>query len=299
MKWDGKTKAPRLGMRIFEILIKVGGIIPAYFILSFVALVYTFKNNDVKRNLRSYRKKLGLKTNFFNFYVHNFAVGFTMVDRFAHLIKKKSPFRFENIGEEHLHNALANQKGLILLSAHIGNQEVAGDVLFERIQTKVNYFMLDNESEAVKQLTNRLSESRNVAIVPTNSDPFSKMIAIKKAIEHNEIVCMLGDRVFGEESSKKQVFLGQEAEFPTFPFEIAALTGAPIIAVVTVKTGLYRYRQKVYEYISFDGINRKNRADYIQTAMQKYVTILEQIVRETPYQWFNFYDFWNEFDSKE
>ena len=44
--------------------------------------------------------------------------------------------------------------------------------------------------------------------------------------------------------------------------------------------------------MQFTGVTRENRDKMIYTAMERYVGILEQIVKEQPYQWFNFYDFW-------
>jgi predicted LPLAT superfamily acyltransferase len=45
--------------------------------------------------------------------------------------------------------------------------------------------------------------------------------------------------------------------------------------------------------MQFDGVTAENRDKYIFTAMERYVGILEQVVKESPYQWFNFYDFWS------
>jgi len=39
-------------------------------------------------------------------------------------------------------------------------------------------------------------------------------------------------------------------------------------------------------------LNRKNRQQDIQAYTQKHVDILEKQMLETPYNWFNFYDYW-------
>jgi predicted LPLAT superfamily acyltransferase len=295
-RWDGKSKGSSKGILIFMKVIRTCGLFPAYFMLHFVVIKYALKKNEF-RYFKSFRSKLGLKANRFHFYKQNLSIGYMMIDRFAHLIMKKSPFTFQNIEENKIVEALEKGKGLILLSSHIGNQEVAGDVLFERVKTTVNYFMLDNENPDVKEVIETFIEKRNVNIIPTNSDPFDMMIKIKDALERNEIVCMLGDRVMGEESFEKVDFLGKEAKFPTYPFEVALLTGSPMITAVTVKTGYKSYRQKVYDYIQMDNIPRKERQAAKKDAMVKFVGYLEDKAKENPYQWFNFYDFWNEFDA--
>jgi len=58
------------------------------------------------------------------------------------------------------------------------------------------------------------------------------------------------------------------------------------------ENGLKKYVFKAFAPMQFTGVTRENRDKMIYTAMERYVGILEQIVKEQPYQWFNFYDFW-------
>ncbi len=294
--WDGRSKTSSLGMWIFIKIISFLGLLPAYILLAFVTIYYTVFSRALKKYIEAFRSKLWLTTDNWNVYKHIFTFGMNLVDKFAHLAVKKSPFTFVCIGEEHLVNALKKKKGLILLSSHIGNQEIAGNVLFDHIKTPVNFLMLDNEKKSIKKVTKKFTRNRKINIISTDIDELDKMIKVKTALNNNEIVCMLADRIMGNEQVKKLSFLGKEANFPTSPFNIAAITGSPVIAVVTVKTGLKQYTQKAYDFISFDNVTRTNRDQLIQKAMKKYVSILEEIVNEHPYQWFNFYDFWEEFN---
>lgn len=297
-RWDGQTKGAPWGIRFFMKLIRATGLVLPYVMLTIVAITYSFNKNHFKF-ISTYRKRLGLRTSWWNFYRHNLALGFMMIDRFAHLVMKKSPFVFECIGEQKIVDALALNKGLILLSAHIGNQEVAGDVLFDHVKTTVNYLMLDNETPEMKEVFGEFIKERNVKIIPTNLDGLEMMMKVKNALNNNEIVCMLGDRVMGNESFEEIPFLGLNARIPTYPFEVAALTGSPIVTAVTVKKGIHRYNQKVYDYLPFDDIKRSERKAYIRQSMEKYVAILEDMVRENPYQWFNFFDFWEEYKTDQ
>lgn len=293
--WEGRSVASSGGIWIFMKAIRLLGLGPAYFILWFTAAYYTVFVRFYVKYLKSYRKKLNLKTNFWNIYKHDYYLGANMVDRFAHLVMKKSPFHFTCIGEHFLHEALNQKKGMILISSHVGNQEIGGDVLFEHLKTRVNFVQLDNEKESIKNVTKQATEKREINIISTNLDDLEMMIQIKNALNNNEIVCFLGDRVMGNEDSKPINFLGKETRFPTGPFRVALITGAPVITTVTVKTGFKTYLQKVYNQITFDNISRSDRDHYLQKAMEEYATNLEEMVREYPYQWFNFYDYWGEF----
>lgn len=293
--WDGRTKAPSLGIRIFLWLITKLGLFPAYALLAFVSIFYTFNTSLHKKFIASYRNKLGLKTNYFQVYKHNFIFGIKIIDRYAHILKRKSPFKFTCIGEEHMHNALKLNKGLILLTAHIGNQQIGSDNLLVKMNTAINLLMFDNEKESIKDLVKNVDNIVKLNIIDVKQDSVAIMLDINNALERNEIVCMMGDRIAGKEKSVEVDFLGKKAEFPLGPFEIAMITGAPIITTLTVKKGYNSYLQKVYNYLHFENVERNQRKEYLKSHMIKYVEILEEMVKEYPYQWFNFYDFWKEY----
>ncbi len=42
------------------------------------------------------------------------------------------------------------------------------------------------------------------------------------------------------------------------------------------------------------GANRQERTTAIEIGMTRYVTRLQDLVRKHPYNWFNFYDFWQD-----
>jgi predicted LPLAT superfamily acyltransferase len=45
---------------------------------------------------------------------------------------------------------------------------------------------------------------------------------------------------------------------------------------------------------SLEGARGDERSARVDEAMRQFVSTLEQTVREHPYQWFNFYDFWRQ-----
>jgi len=53
-----------------------------------------------------------------------------------------------------------------------------------------------------------------------------------------------------------------------------------------------RYRIHFEPLADFSSIPTGQRGAATQAAMKRYVGLLEQHCRETPYNWFNFFDFW-------
>ena len=88
-------------------------------------------------------------------------------------------------------------------------------------------------------------------------------------------------------------FLGHDSAWPQGGWLLASLLKCPVMAVFC-----YPYQNKQHvaihmlsERFSFP---RSERNTQLRRIMQDYVAIVEQHCRLTPYQWFNFYPFWDE-----
>jgi predicted LPLAT superfamily acyltransferase len=105
------------------------------------------------------------------------------------------------------------------------------------------------------------------------------MLRVKECLERGEVVGILADRVYGEEATRAVPFLGEPARFSLSPFRLARITGAPALTVFGLFHGGRRY-EIVFEPLA-------------APEPEPYVEILERHARRTPYNWFNFYDFWS------
>jgi len=81
-------------------------------------------------------------------------------------------------------------------------------------------------------------------------------------------------------------FFGRPAPFPMGPFLLASAVGVPLVPAFCLLTADYRYLVKVVEPFTV------HRGDE-EKAAQAWGSLLEDIVREHPTQWFNFFDIWN------
>jgi predicted LPLAT superfamily acyltransferase len=290
--WDGQSKGSARGTSVFLWLVSHCGVIPAYCLLVFVSFFYALADKRSAQALRSLRKRLGLRTSLFHRMRHCFSFGVSLIDKYAFLTGKDSFFRFESIREDLISGAVGKGRGAILLGAHFGNWEIAGNLLAHRLDAEVYCVMLDAERPDIKGMFKKAFDARTATIISVGGDGFDAMLAVHEAIKKNGIVCMMGDRIAPGGKTQVHNFLGGDVEFPLGPFAVAAATGAPIIPILITKSGLRKYIFKAYAPILFDGISRENRENFIFTAVERYVGILEQAVKERPYEWFNFYDFW-------
>src|SRR5699024_4412734 len=89
-------------------------------------------------------------------------------------------------------------------------------------------------------------------------------------------------------------FLGRQAQFPLTPWLIAASLGVPIILCIGLYRGGKRYDVYFEQITAPVQLKRSERKQQAVQWVEWYVSRLEAYAREAPYNWFNFYHFWNE-----
>ena len=87
-------------------------------------------------------------------------------------------------------------------------------------------------------------------------------------------------------------FLGKMAPFPVGPFRMAALLRRPVFFMAGLYLGGNRYQIHFEPLADFSATPRAERAAAIRVAQQHYADRLSHFCRIAPYNWFNFFDFW-------
>jgi predicted LPLAT superfamily acyltransferase len=286
-KWSGRSRGTVLGYCIFIKLIQWGGVKSAYRLLKFVSFYYyLFAASARKSIVQFYTQALqmpktkALATCRQNFY----CFGQTLIDRIAFLTGKTQPFSHDFIHEEYLQKIQQNGKGGILISAHLGNWETAGNLLKKRITSNINVVMVEAEAQKIKQLLDHTTGGSQFKIIAIKDD-LSHIIKISNALAANELIAMHGDRYTEDAKTISLTFLGKKAQFPLGPFLIASKFDAPVTFVFAVKKEAFHYQLSATLPIT-----EKMKPEAIALL---YVTELEKKVREYPEQWFNYYDFYS------
>jgi predicted LPLAT superfamily acyltransferase len=290
-QWQGKSKGPRLGYRIFIGILKKWGVRPAYFLLRFVTcwyFLFSSRSNGILYRFFRQRLHFGRWRSIIKIYSNYYLFGQTIIDRIVVMSGIPNSFTFNFDGEEHLHEMVAGKGGGLLLSAHAGNWEIAGHLL-KRLNTRINIVMFDGEHQQLKEYLASVTGERNANIIVIKND-LSHIYQIKEAIDNNELVCMHADRfVEGVKTSEAQ-FLGSSARFPVGPFVLADKFKVPVSIVFALKESKLHYHffaTPVKQYYS----DEKNSAR--QQLLNDFVQEMEKKVRQYPEQWYNYYEFWN------
>jgi predicted LPLAT superfamily acyltransferase len=290
--WQGKSRGTTLGYRIFVSVLKNFGITSAYWLLRFVALYFwLFSYKSSKPLFHYFHQKLGYgkMKSLRMLYINYYRFGQTLIDKVVVMAGIRNKFTYHFDGEENLHKIVALKKGGLLLSAHLGNWEVAGH-LFKRLGTRINIVMYDGEDRQIKNYLEHVTGKRNMNIIVIKDD-ISHIYAINEAFKNNELVCMHADRFVEGNKSMTGNFLGEPARFPVGPFVLAATFKVPVSYVFAFKETsrhYHLYASEIKEYMagSKDMITKEILTDFICQ--------MENKVKQYPEQWFNYYNFWQQ-----
>ncbi len=286
-RWDGKSKGTVLGYRIFVFFISKVGIRSAYFILYFVAAYYfLFLRKSNRAIFYYFRQRLGysaLKSRCMVFKSY-YTFGQTIIDKISITAGMRNKFTYQFDGVEILTDLLAKKQGGVLISAHIGNFEIA-EYFFGEIDLdfQINLVTTDLEHSAIKNYLESLSKGSSIKFIIIRED-LSHIFEINAALARNELVCFTGDRYFEGVKSLKIDFLGQEAQFPAGPFLIASRLKVPVVFVYVMKEPRLHYHLYARE------ASVKHRDE--NGLLKAYLESVESMIKSYPLQWFNYYDFW-------
>lgn len=288
-QWDGKSKGTLLGYKIFVFLIKKVGIRAAYTLLVFVAFYYflfypkSFKSIFYYLRHRQQYTRWRSLTGVFRVY---FVFGQTIIDKVAISAGLRDRFTYEFDGIDTLKEALADQKGGILISAHVGNFEIA-DKFFADIDVnfQINLVTAGQERTIIKEYMEGISGGSSVKFITIKED-LSHVFEINEALSNNELICFTGDRYFEGAKTLETTFLGAPARFPAGPFHIASRLSVPVIFVYVMK------EKNLHYHLYARRAEQVKRRD-VQSYLDAYTASVAQIVLKYPLQWFNFFAFWN------
>lgn len=288
--WDGRSKGSVLGYKIFVFLIKKIGIKSSYFILFFVASYYYLFQWKSNRYIGYfYKQRLGYsyfktqKSIFKNYYTF----GKTLIDRVAIGSGMRHKFTYEFDGIDILKRFLEQKKGGILISAHIGNFELA-EYFFQDIDMtgQINLVTTDSEHRAIKNYLESIAIKSSIKFILIQED-LSHIFQINQALANNELICFTGDRYIQSNKVLSTSFLGKEASFPAGPFLLASRLQVPVAYVFVMK------ETNTFYHLYTREATVKHRDS--QALLEDYVSHVTQMIRRYPLQWFNYFDFWNAF----
>lgn len=219
-----------------------------------------------------------------------FSFGLSIVDKFDAWLGKVDSKDVDLIGDESYQEILTGD-GAVLISAHLGNMEVCRTIFSDK--RPLNIISSNTHSPAFNSFMKKANADANINFFHIDNFGIGDTIKLKQKIEDKEAVIIFADRTSMNNPNNVNFvpFLGEEAPFGVGPFALATLMECPVYTIFCLKEqGRYRtYVEKLADPVK---INRKERQVYFKTLTEAFAQRLEKYVRLAPYQWYNFFNFW-------
>ena len=253
-----------------------------------IPFIMLFDRRAYRASYQFFRKRIGRGAlfSFLSVYANEFRMGQIVVDRFA-LYAGRS-FQLQNDDRPVFKRLEEGESGFVQLGSHTGNFEMAGYLL--RPMKRMGVLVFSGETETVMQQRDAVFSRSNIEMVPVSVD-MSHLFTLNEILRDGGIVSMPGDRVFGSQKTFSCPFFGEPAPFPAGPYMLAAQRSVPIVAVFVMKEGVRKYRiyaRQLGKTLDPDSPSRVRA----EAMARDFAVQLEDVVRQYPAQWFNFYDFW-------
>jgi predicted LPLAT superfamily acyltransferase len=268
-----------------------------YALLYPVALYFFLSSPQQRRAVRRFQERaLGRRPGARDLFKPFFVFSATLLDRLFLVDGKRHGYQLRVVGLDLLNERIDRGQGCILLGAHLGSFEAMRAVADTGCPVEVVALMHQDNSVNIASFLAEWGPRQAAAVIPLGRP--DAMLRAKECLERGGLVGILADRTPGTGKVTRVPFLGADAAFPVGPHILAGVLDAPVMIAFGVWTGPRSYEVHFRPFAERINMDRRNRQAALETAVQNYAGKFEEIAREFPYNWFNFYDFWEELGSR-
>lgn len=225
-------------------------------------------------------------------HIHMFAA--TLLDRLFFLARGERDFVVEVEGLDALDRCIDAGRGVLLVGSHQGSFEALRALGGRRPDVPLRVVLDKQKTPALTAVLEALAPDVGAAVIDASLGGASVALAMAEGAAQGGMVALLADRGHRNETMCRVPFLGKPAPFPAGPWLLAAALKIPVVLCMGIYLGGNRYRL-IFEAFS-DGIDipRGQRAAMLEALVARYAARVEHYARLYPFNWFNFYDFWQE-----
>lgn len=279
-----------------EMLIKLGawaalglGRRAARLFLYPICLYFLLSSPAATRSSRAYlTRALGRKPSFADGFRHLLTFASCLLDRVFLLNEQIDTLDIAVHGEAIVAEIEQRGGGCILMGAHFGSFEVARAIgRRRRRDLPITLLMYEENAKKIRAALAAINPKLATEVIGLGR--LDSLITVAERLRRGHFIGVLADRNFDGKELVRIPFLGAPAAFPQGPFRVALLLKCPVVLMLGRYLGGRRY--EVFFEVLADASGPDGTAT-LEGLMRQYAARLEHYCRETPYNWFNFYDFW-------
>lgn len=271
-------------LRIVAILVPIIPSRLAYALCRLAGIAFYLGNHRARRQVLDNLRRVEPEATWFRWQRQARRVFITTVTNYYDLVRLRSVdhdkvFKLVDIhGLEHLYAALERGKGVIFLSAHLGNFNVMASypialglhaaVIAEQVKPP----------QLFRYLT-RFRSAMGIDVIPPGPEATR---AILRLLRNNHLLFLAGDRdVVGH--GKTVEFFGEPARLPVGPVLLAMRTGAPLLPAYTIR--LNNRKSLGFVEPPLELVRTGNWEADLRANMRLMAESLERMISIDPGQW--------------
>ena len=189
--------------------------------------------------------------------------------------------------------AVADQRGALVIVAHLGNVDISRAVLDAKTRERLLILVHTRHSENYNKVLRDFQPAAALNTLQVTDLGPETAIALKQRIDEGYWIVIAGDRVpiKSEGRTVEAPFLGQPAPISTGPYILAFLMECPVYLLFCLREGDH-YRLHFEKFADRVELPRSVRGERLRDCAAKFTDRLQDYALRDPFQWYNFFDFW-------
>jgi predicted LPLAT superfamily acyltransferase len=282
-----------IGFRLLSTFALLCGRKVARIVLYPITLYYLIRRGPERRASRAYLRQVnGAKARLWHVARHIHCFAAVTLDRAFLLAERFKRFDIRVFGYEELRRVWAMQRGVLVFGSHLGSFDALRVLAQQRSEVKLRVVIDVEQGAMLTKILNSLNSELAKSIINARQEGTTTALAIKEALDERAVVTLMADRARPDNEVTLVDFLGRPAPFPTSPWQLAAALKVPVVLCFGLYLGGNRYDLHFEPFAESLAMPRAERQANLRGVIQRFADRLEHYARLAPYNWFNFYDFW-------
>ena len=213
------------------------------------------------------------------------------LDDLAHARGGDNIISWEIAGKAHLDELTECSTGALILTAHMGNYDIAAPVFADRFRRPIHMVRSpERQAESREYQDAHRSREQSTAFVIHYNEPGNMLgVELARQLSEGNIVAIQGDRVLFDVSAKPAVHDPAHVwNLPRGPFLLAAVSKVKIFPLFIIKAGYRHYRIEAHPAIEVQARDRQDREAAKERALDAWSGLLAEVVQRNWQQWFVF-----------
>jgi predicted LPLAT superfamily acyltransferase len=224
---------------------------------------------------------------------HLMSFGETLLDKLLATSGRYDWAKVRVEGQEQVDALLAQGRGGLLVTAHVGCLELCQALAARLPDLRLTVLVHTKHAERFNAILRRLNPANRVELLQVTDVSAATAVELERRVRAGEFVAIAGDRVpLADGRTVTVPFLGAPAAFPVGAYVLASLLACPLLMLGCVREGaghVVRF-ELLAERLQ---LPRAGRDQALQHWAALFAARLEALLVRAPYDWFNFFHFWD------